>query len=211
MCGEAKLGVNADGPRTAGAKKVYFALASQPVRFPKVYGIASGRHMASEFLQRLRGSIEMRSWRLHMPGAKPLTSATRSAVLSGVLLASLGLPAHAQDLASGADSADGRIKVIVTGSNIPTLDHETAVPVQIITREDIQRANVQTAADLAQTISANMSFGSFTENQALAFAGGPGNCRGPRCEDSTQTGRSSWSTGDESRTTRLPAQSRTST
>ena len=37
-------------------------------------------------------------------------------------------------------------KVFVTGSNIPTVDRETAVPVQVITREEIQRANFQTAA-----------------------------------------------------------------
>ena len=114
----------------------------------------------------------MRSWRLHMPGAKPLTSATRSAVLSGVLLASLGLPAHAQDLASGADSADGRIKVIVTGSNIPTIERETALPVQIITREEIDRANIQTAAQLVNTISATMSYSGFNEAQALGSQNG---------------------------------------
>ena len=65
-------------------------------------------------------------------------------------------------------------KVFVTGSNIPTIDRETAVPVQIITREDIQRANIQTAAELAQTISANTSYGNFTENQGFAFATSPG-------------------------------------
>ncbi|MCC6193162.1 MAG: hypothetical protein IT518_01735 [Burkholderiales bacterium] len=36
-----------------------------------------------------------------------------------------------------------QLKVLVTGSNIPTVDREAAVPVQIITREDIQRANFQ--------------------------------------------------------------------
>ena len=76
--------------------------------------------------------------------------------------------------AQDADAAAGREKVFVTGSNIPTIDLETAVPVQIITREEIQRANIQTAADLAQTISANVSFGNFTENQGFAFANSPG-------------------------------------
>src|SRR6185436_12303094 len=80
--------------------------------------------------------------------------------------------AFAQDADSNAATA--REKVFVTGSNIPTIDRETAVPVQIITREEIQRANIQTAADLAQTISANVSYGNFTENQATAFASSPG-------------------------------------
>ena len=80
--------------------------------------------------------------------------------------------AFAQDADSNA--ATDREKVFVTGSNIPTIDRETAVPVQIITREEIQRANIQTAADLAQTISANVSYGNFTENQATAFASSPG-------------------------------------
>jgi iron complex outermembrane receptor protein len=69
---------------------------------------------------------------------------------------------------------DVRIKVMVTGSNIPTLDRETAVPVQVITREEIQRANLQTSAELARTISAAVSFGSFTENAAFAGSSTPG-------------------------------------
>ena len=52
---------------------------------------------------------------------------------------------------SGTDAVDGRIKVIVTGSNILTLERETALPVQIITRSDIERANIQTAAQLVNT------------------------------------------------------------
>ena len=79
--------------------------------------------------------------------------------------------AAAQDADTSA--APYREKVFVTGSNIPTIDRETAVPVQIITREEIQRANIQTAAELANTISANVSYGNFTENGAFAFAISP--------------------------------------
>ena len=60
----------------------------------------------------------------------------------------------------------------MTGSNIPTLDRETALPVQTITREQIERANIQTAAQLVNTISATMSFGAFNEAQALGGQGG---------------------------------------
>ncbi len=60
----------------------------------------------------------------------------------------------------------------MTGSNIPTIERETALPVQIITREEIERANLQTAAQLVNTISAAMSFGAFNEAQALGGRNG---------------------------------------
>ena len=64
--------------------------------------------------------------------------------------------------------------MIVTGSNIPTIERETALPVQTITREEIERANLQTAAQLVNTISAAISFGAFNEAQALGSQGGEG-------------------------------------
>ena len=67
-----------------------------------------------------------------------------------------------------------RIKVLVTGSNLPTVDGESAVPIQVITRDDIQRANFQTAAQLANTISATVSYFSFSENQSIAGSVMPG-------------------------------------
>jgi iron complex outermembrane receptor protein len=99
-------------------------------------------------------------------------SATRSALLTGVLVAGLLQPALAQDLTSGPESVDARIKVLVTGSNIPTIERETALPVQIITREEIDRANIQTAAQLVNTISATMSYSGFNEAQALGGQNG---------------------------------------
>ena len=65
--------------------------------------------------------------------------------------------------------------VTVTGSNIiPRIEGETALPVQVITREDIERANIQTAAELLSTVSANMSFQSYHEAQAMAGSSQPG-------------------------------------
>src|SRR4051812_24005098 len=80
--------------------------------------------------------------------------------------------ALAQHSDYGSSSIDEHIKVLVTGSNIPSVDRETAVPVQVISRDDIQRANVQTAAQLANTISANVSFGTIPD--AYDGSGGPG-------------------------------------
>ena len=60
-----------------------------------------------------------------------------------VMLASA--PAYAQTPAP--------IKVEVTGSNIPRIQGETALPVQVITREDIDRTGATTVEQLLQTVS----------------------------------------------------------
>jgi iron complex outermembrane receptor protein len=66
---------------------------------------------------------------------------------------------------------------VVTGTHIPMVEGATALPVQIITREEIERANIQTAAQLVNTISASTSYSSFNEARGLGnamagFAGG---------------------------------------
>jgi iron complex outermembrane recepter protein len=77
--------------------------------------------------------------------------------------------------ASAQEQQNQRILVTVTGSNIiPRIEGETALPVQVITREDIERANFQTAAELLKTVSANMSSGSFTEVQLPVGSSQPG-------------------------------------
>jgi iron complex outermembrane recepter protein len=67
-------------------------------------------------------------------------------------LALLALHAHAAD-----------IKVDVTGSNLRQAEGEGALPVQVITRTDLTNQGVQTAQEILDKISANMSFGSFNE------------------------------------------------
>ena len=56
----------------------------------------------------------------------------------------------------------------------------------------IERANIQTAAELLNTNLANMSFGSFTETQGLAGSSQPGlsdaSLRGPASPDSDSAG-----------------------
>jgi iron complex outermembrane receptor protein len=54
----------------------------------------------------------------------------------------------------------GKIKVEVTGSNIPRLEGEGSVPLQVITRDEIDSSGVQTTMELLDLISANNSFGS---------------------------------------------------
>src|SRR5437773_1251839 len=47
------------------------------------------------------------------------------------------------------------IKVNVTGSNIKRTEAETAAPIEVITREDIQASGLQTIAAVVQSITAN--------------------------------------------------------
>ena len=65
--------------------------------------------------------------------------------LAGVAMASV--PAFGQEVQRGE-------KVEVTGSSIKRIDAETALPVQIITRQEIQRLAPQNTEDLLKTISA---------------------------------------------------------
>ncbi|MEO8849012.1 MAG: TonB-dependent receptor [Casimicrobiaceae bacterium] len=71
-------------------------------------------------------------------------------VLGGVGVALLSPYAQAQQ-------AD--IKVEVTGSNIKRVEGESALPVTVLTREDIQRSGATTAMELMNYITANTSFG----------------------------------------------------
>jgi len=62
------------------------------------------------------------------------------------LIALAALPAHAQD--------QKLERVEITGSSIKRVDAETALPVQVIRRDDIAKAGVTTAAELLKNISA---------------------------------------------------------
>ncbi|MEO8524027.1 MAG: TonB-dependent receptor [Caldimonas sp.] len=62
-------------------------------------------------------------------------------------------------------------RVEVTGSNIKRIDAESVAPVQIITRDQIQRSGQPTIADVLRNIPANTG-GSFGENFTNSFAPG---------------------------------------
>ena len=65
-------------------------------------------------------------------------------------------PAMAQQTA--ADTTPQKIeKVVITGSSIKRVQEEGALPIQIITKEDIDRAGIVSAEQLVETISANVS------------------------------------------------------
>jgi len=73
------------------------------------------------------------------------------------LAANLPLSAYAAD-----------VKVDVTGSNIKRVESEGALPVQIITRADLEREGIQNAAGVVERLSSNSSIG------GLNLAGGQG-------------------------------------
>jgi iron complex outermembrane receptor protein len=74
----------------------------------------------------------------------------------------VGVPAQAQD-----------IRVDVTGSNIKRVEGEGALPVQTITRQEIENTGVTSAAEILDKLSANQSFNNFNESQGFgsSFAG----------------------------------------
>jgi iron complex outermembrane receptor protein len=68
------------------------------------------------------------------------------------------MPAIAQ---YDVDESRGIFRIEVTGSRIPRSDLESALPVQVITREDIERGGVSTVAELMSQVSANV--GAFSD------------------------------------------------
>ena len=81
----------------------------------------------------------------------------------GAALVGLQLGAAAQQTAAPAHSE----KIEVTGSNIPRVDAEGALPLQVITREDLAKGSIQTAQDVIDRISAHQSYGAVTEMKGI--------------------------------------------
>lgn len=77
---------------------------------------------------------------------------TRTA-LAAALSAVFGLAPHSAF--AQTEEAPKIQRVEITGSSIKRVDNETALPVQIIKREDIDKSGVTTAAELLKNISAN--------------------------------------------------------
>ena len=80
----------------------------------------------------------------------------------------LAQPALAED-----ESTDvrGPIRVEVTGSNIPRTDIEGALPLTVITREEIDRAGWTTAAELMSHVAEN--FNGWNDLRSIGPIGGP--------------------------------------
>ena len=74
---------------------------------------------------------------------------------SSRIAAIVSLAATAAYAEPGASPGE-RLRVEVTGSNIPRAEIETALPVQVLTREDIERSGSTTVAELMSRVSANI-------------------------------------------------------
>lgn len=88
------------------------------------------------------------------PIKKPLTTRKSAVALAAAL---------ATGLALGQTADGGKLeRVEITGSSIKRIDAETALPVQILKREDIARIGASTTEELVKQLSSLTSFGSTT-------------------------------------------------
>ena len=76
-----------------------------------------------------------------------------------LLVACGGALASTLPCADAQESAEpvGTLSIEVTGTHLKRTDAETALPLQVFTREDLQKGGIQTVEDLLQRISANQS------------------------------------------------------
>jgi iron complex outermembrane recepter protein len=104
---------------------------------------------------------------------KPLTHQLALAFGGSLLIASYASNAFAQD-AQTPPSSQKQERIEVTGSSIKRTDTETASPVQVITREEIQRTGKSSIAEVIRGISSDNSgsiAGAFTGGFAAGAAG----------------------------------------
>jgi iron complex outermembrane receptor protein len=115
---------------------------------------------------------EGRAWR----GADPRAGARLQkfgralwAALSGciVLVTTADTSAQVQSVQTSPHSLE---RVTITGSNVPRTDQETVAPVEVITREQIERSGAQTVADVLRTLPITGS-GAFNERNDSSAQG----------------------------------------
>ncbi|MCA3034088.1 MAG: TonB-dependent receptor plug domain-containing protein, partial [Rhodocyclaceae bacterium] len=96
---------------------------------------------------------------------KPCALAVAAAIVS--IHAVAQTPTAAPAPAAPAVKAE---KIEVTGSSIKRIEGENALPVQVISREDIDKSGVTTAAELLQKITANV--GGLTDGASITDQAG---------------------------------------
>ncbi len=101
-----------------------------------------------------------------MNGIKPIVRCLAVAFGGSVVLASF---AYAQQTPSQPAQKQERIEV--TGSNIKRVDTETVAPVQVITREEIEKSGKTTIADVLRDLPANQG-NSYNETFTNSFSPG---------------------------------------
>ncbi len=101
---------------------------------------------------------------MKQPKRKKLAGALVQALGAGVALTLVATAASAQQ-------AQRVEKIEITGSHVKRVDQETVAPVEIITREQIERTGQPTVAEVLRNIPANAG-GSFSESFTNSFAPG---------------------------------------
>ncbi|WP_254452189.1 TonB-dependent receptor [Duganella vulcania] len=94
-----------------------------------------------------------------------MARSVRLALGAGAVAGLLGQAALAQEAPATTATPTVMPKVEITGSAIRRIESETALPVQVITREDIEKAGVTTASELMARVSANV--GGLTDGASI--------------------------------------------
>jgi iron complex outermembrane recepter protein len=103
---------------------------------------------------------------------KKLPLALTQALGAGVAFSVAAVPSV---LAQQAQPTPQKIeKIEVTGSAIKRIEGETALPITVIRREEIQRSGATTAAELLNRISSNNTSQGYAETTAIGDTGNPG-------------------------------------
>jgi iron complex outermembrane receptor protein len=100
----------------------------------------------------------------HRRATSPLI---RTPLCRAVALALGAMLAHGAALAQSAEEPIARVEI--TGSAIKQIASETPLPVQVVTREEIDKAGVTTAAELMARISSNV--GGLTDGASISVGG----------------------------------------
>src|SRR6185503_14723796 len=90
----------------------------------------------------------------------------RCALGAGAVLTTAGVPAHAQQQA-----VEKGERIEVTGSNIKRIEGETALPVTVITRAQLEQEGIQTAAEAIDRLSSNSSIGGINMQGSIGATG----------------------------------------
>jgi iron complex outermembrane recepter protein len=112
------------------------------------------------------------------PRMTKLSIALLQALGAGLAMGAASLPAMAQQ---SSDQPAAKERIEVTGSNIKRVEGESALPVTVITREEIDKSGATTAMELLQLVGANASAGSVALTStigATTFSAQTANLRG---------------------------------
>src|ERR1700681_4577181 len=91
------------------------------------------------------------------PRMKKLSLALMQVLGLGVAATVVSTPASAQQ------TAQTKERIEVTGSNIKRVEGETALPVTVIGREELENSGIQSAQEMLDRLSINQSANSWTE------------------------------------------------